>query len=161
MLEAIRRLLSGTTPAAGPGAADANLDLRVAACALLLELAHADGEFSPPERGLIEEALARHFGLGPGAAADLMRIAGEQARTATDLHQFTSVITRDYDEGQRMVLAEVLWRVVYADGELSRHEIYLMRKLANLLDLKPGYLAEARKRVAPEPAPPREGDPQA
>ena len=49
-----------------------------------------------------------------------------------------------------MVLAEVLWRVVYADGELSRHESYLMRKLANLLELRPGFLAEARRRVLPE-----------
>ena len=47
-----------------------------------------------------------------------------------------------------MVLAEVLWRVVFADGELSRHEDYLMRKLASLLELKPGYLGEARRRAS-------------
>ena len=46
-----------------------------------------------------------------------------------------------------MVLAELLWRVVYADGELSRHEDYLARKIANLLDLRPGYLSEARNRA--------------
>ena len=79
-----------------------------------------------------------------------MRLAADRLGQATDLHQFTSVIARHYDEGQRMVLAEVLWRVVYADGELSRHESYLMRKLANLLELRPGFLAEARRRVLPE-----------
>jgi uncharacterized tellurite resistance protein B-like protein len=46
-----------------------------------------------------------------------------------------------------MVLVEVMWRVVYADGELAKHESYLMRKISNLLGLKPGYLAEARKRA--------------
>ncbi|MEE8192777.1 MAG: TerB family tellurite resistance protein, partial [Gemmatimonadales bacterium] len=73
--------------------------------------------------------------------------ADAERRQAVDLYQFTSLITARYDEGQRMVLAEVMWRVVYADGELAKHESYLIRKLSNLLDLKPGYLAEARKRA--------------
>ena len=46
-----------------------------------------------------------------------------------------------------MVLAEVMWGLVYADGQLAKHESYLMRKLSSLLELRPGYLAEARKRA--------------
>ena len=45
------------------------------------------------------------------------------------------------------MLMEPLWRVVYADGVLSEHEDYLTQKLAVLLDLRPGYLAEARNRA--------------
>jgi uncharacterized tellurite resistance protein B-like protein len=153
MLEAIKRALFRPTPtsaAAAPSTRPGAHELPVAACALLLELAHADDEFSGEERRHIQEALARHFGLGAEAAAELMTLAQDRLGQATDLHQFTSVIAKQYDEGQRMVLAEVLWRVVYADGKLSQHESYLMRKLANLLDLRPGYLAEARKRVLPQ-----------
>ena len=152
MLEAIRRALAGRRgiPAEQPPATRDPDDLQIAACALLLELAHADDEFSADERRHIEEALARHFGLSAEAALELMALAEDRRGEATDLHQFTSVIAKQYDEGQRMVLAEVLWGIVYVDGELSRHESYLMRKLANLLELRPGYLAEARKRVAPE-----------
>jgi uncharacterized tellurite resistance protein B-like protein len=40
-----------------------------------------------------------------------------------------------------------MWGLVFADGELSDHEDYLMRKLANLLDLEVGYLSEARRRA--------------
>jgi len=151
MLETLRRMLAGRSgiAAGGPPTGADPHDLQIAACALLLELAHADDEFSADERRHIEEALARHFGLSPEAALELMALAEDRRGEATDLHQFTSVIARQYDEGQRMVLAEVLWGIVYADGELSRHESYLMRKLANLLELRPGYLAEARKRVAP------------
>ena len=35
-----------------------------------------------------------------------------------------------------------------SDGELASKEDYLMRKICNLLRLEPGYLAEARKKVA-------------
>lgn len=151
MLDAIKRALFKPTPSAPAATAAAGDDeLPVAACALLLELAHADDVFSPEERRHIQEALGRHFGLGAEAAAELMSLAQDRLGQATDLHQFTSVIARQYDEGQRMVLAEVLWRVVYADGKLDQHESYLMRKLANLLDLRPGYLAAARKRAVPE-----------
>jgi len=152
MMETLKRLLvrrPEPTPDARPVRADDH-DLQVAACALLLELAHADDEFSVAERRHIEAALARHFAIGAEAAVELMTLAQDRLGQATDLHQFTSVITKRYDEGQRMVLAEVLWGIVYADGELSRHETYLMRKLANLLDLRPGYLAEARKRAVPD-----------
>ena len=57
------------------------------------------------------------------------------------------------------VLAEIMWRVVYADGNLSHHEEALLRKIGSLLDLKPGYLATARKRAMPQdpPGPPPPG----
>ena len=44
-----------------------------------------------------------------------------------------------------MVLAELMWAVTLADGELATHETCLVRKLAHLLELEPGHLSEARK----------------
>jgi len=148
MLNSIRSFFTRHAEAPGPDTAGSpDRRLRVAACALLLELAHADDEFAAEERQHIEEVLARHFDLPAETAHELMAVAEEERREAVDLHQFASLVNASYDEGQRMVLAEVLWRVVYADGELSKHEDYLMRKLANLLELRPGYLNEARTRA--------------
>ncbi len=155
MLEAIRRFLAGAGGAevsgAGAGAdPGSEEELRVAACALLLELAHSDDTFSAEEQHLIEESLGRHFGLSPEEGRGLMVLADERRRAAIDLHEFTRLVATRYDEGQRMVLAELMWRVVDADGELSRHEEAMMRKVASLLDLRPAYLAAARKRAAPD-----------
>jgi uncharacterized tellurite resistance protein B-like protein len=124
--------------------------LALAACALLLELAHADDEFTDEERRHIRDAMVRHFDVPADAAAELMAVADEERKRAVDLYQFTSLITQSYDEGQRMVLAEVMWGLVYADQELAAHESYLMRKLSTLLELRPGYLAAARKRALGE-----------
>ena len=151
MLNGIRRFfdrhLAPEAAEAHPDAAGDADRLATAACALLLELAHADAEFDESERRHIEEALTRHFALPVDRARELIELADEERRRSVDLYQFTSLITQHYDEGQRLVLAEVMWRLVYADGELAKHEIYLMRKLSSLLDLRPGYLAEARKRA--------------
>ena len=47
-----------------------------------------------------------------------------------------------------MVLAELMWGVILADGELATHETWLLRKLGHLLELEPGYLSEARRAAA-------------
>ena len=150
MLDAIRRFLEGKGGGEGAAAPDPDEELRVAACALLLELAHSDDTFRAEEQRQIEEALGRHFDLSPEEGRGLLALAEERRREAVDLHAFTRLVTARYDEGQRMLLAEIMWRVVDADGELSRHEEAMMRKIASLLDLRPGYLAAARRRAAPD-----------
>lgn len=147
MLDRLRSLLAQHSQAPPTPSVEPNRALKVAACALLLEMAHADDEFSADERRRIEEIVGRHFASGADAARELIEAADRERREATDLFQLTSVITREYDEGQRLLLSELLWRVVDADGVLSEHEDYLTQKLAVLLDLRPGYLAEARKRA--------------
>jgi uncharacterized tellurite resistance protein B-like protein len=119
--------------------------VQIAACALLLELAHADGEFSATERAHIESALGRHFGLDELTTRELLALAEAERRESIDHFQFTRLIVQQYDLGQKMVLAEVMWGVVLADGEIATHEGWLVRKLAHLLELEPGYLAEAKK----------------
>lgn len=124
-------------------------DVRLAACALLLELAHADDEFSDDEREHLEGVIQRHF-LQDGDeedAATLIRLAQEECARAVDLWQFTSLIASSYRPSQKMVLLEAMWGLVYADGDLASHEQYLMRKISHLLGMKPGYLSEAKKRV--------------
>jgi len=128
--------------------------LHVAASALLLEMAHADDAFTDDERGHIEEIVRRQFGLSEDTAKELIEVAERARKESTGLYSFTSLVNEHYDEGQRMVLAELLWRVVYADGKLSPYESLLAQKLSRLLDLRPGYLAEARRRaVGDEPTP--------
>jgi uncharacterized tellurite resistance protein B-like protein len=122
-------------------------ELRLAACALLLELAYADREFTDDERQHVEHAVRRHWGLDEAQAAELLRLAEAERARATDLWQFTRLIRENYSPGQKMVRAEVMWGVVYSDGELSTREEYLLRKISPLLGLEVGYLSEARNRV--------------
>ena len=128
---------------AGPGSAE----LRVAACALLLEVANADDHFSEGERRHLRSLVRRHFGLKSGAADELIVLAEDERRGSVDLWGFTSLIRAHYSAGQKLVLAEAMWGVVLADGELAAREDYIMRKISHLIGLETGYLAEARKRL--------------
>lgn len=146
MLESLKRFFDTSMPAAGDESADPK-DIRLAACALLLELAHADDHFSDQERAHLEAAIRRHIGLDAAEAERLLELAEQARAEAVDLWQFTNLIADSYSLGQKVVLAEVMWGLVYSDGKLASKEDYLMRKISNLLRLEPGYLAEARKRV--------------
>ena len=95
MLDTLRMLLADSLPTAGeldppihPG------DLRVAACALLLQVAHADGHFSREERAVISRTLVTYFGLDERGALELMAEAERQLATATDDASFTRQLIR-------------------------------------------------------------------
>jgi uncharacterized tellurite resistance protein B-like protein len=147
MLKAIKSFFSSSmSPAPEKEKGEAAKDIRLAACALLLELANADDEFTDDERQHLESAVRRQFGLGSAEAEKLLELAQQARDEAVDLWQFTNLIAENYSTGQKMVLAEIMWGLVYSDGDLASKEDYLMRKICNLLRLEPGYLAEARQR---------------
>lgn len=151
MLSSIKKFFSSSmqpTPEADP--TESAKDIRLAACALLLELAFADQEFTADERQHLESAVRRQFGLDAAEADKLLGLAEQAREEAVDLWQFTNLIAENYSTGQKMVLAEIMWGLVYSDGDLASKEDYLMRKICNLLRLEPGYLAEARKRYKGE-----------
>jgi len=148
MMESIRQFFMANMAEPETGEGDAQpADLRLAACALLLELAYADDEFTDDERVHLEGAVRRQFGLDGEQASELIALAEKQRADAVDLWTFTNLVAEHYSLGQKMVLAEAMWGLVYSDGELANREDYLMRKISGLLRLEPGYLAEARKRV--------------
>jgi uncharacterized tellurite resistance protein B-like protein len=134
-----------TTPQTAQPAAD---PVHLAACVLLLDIAHADGEFTDAERAHIETVLERHFSLPPESGRALMELADRERRNAVDHFTFTSQLRASYDTGQKMVLAEIMWGVVLADGTIAEHEHYLTRKISNLLELEPGYLSAAKDAAA-------------
>ncbi len=129
--------------------------LRIAACALLLEVAHADDFFSPGERRHLRELVRRHFRLRRAEADELIAVAEDERHASVDLWSFTRLINANYSTGQKMVLVEAMWGIVMADGELAGREDLLMRRISHLIGLKAGYLAEAlrrHERLAPETA---------
>ena len=151
MLDAIKSLFS-QKPREAESTSDASAidPVHLAACSLLLEVAYADGEFSPEERAHLELVLERHFNLPAESGQRLIQLAEKERRSSIDHFQFTRVLNERYDVGQKMVLAEVMWGLVLADGQIAEHEHYLTRKIANLLELEPGYLSAAKARAAGE-----------
>ena len=79
MLNSIKSFFHSSMFPDSPNPAVRNQDTRLAACALLLELAHADDDFTEPERAHLRSAVRRQFGLDDGQSEELLSLAGEGA----------------------------------------------------------------------------------
>ena len=123
--------------------------LRLAAAALLFETALADYDLGDTERSTIHALVCSQFSLSDVDSKALLALAESQAKEATDLHGFTSLINKHWTEQQRLTLVEQMWRVVYADGRLDDHELHLMRKIQRLLHIPQRDFVAAKLRHKP------------
>lgn len=130
MLDTLRMLIADSLPAVpdlDPPLHPA--DIRVAACALLLQIAHADRRLSRDERVVILRSLTSYFGVDERGALELMNEAERQWETAADEASFTRQLVTEYDDDQRRVLADLMWDVARADGWLDEHGAFMAAKL--------------------------------
>ena len=122
----------------------------IAACALLLEIAHADATFGDAERERILRAVREDFGVPPEDVAEIVRLAEAERRESVDLYQFTRLVSEKFSRDERLRLLEVIWGVVYSDGALTAAENQLARRVAELLGFQHPEVQAVRERVKGE-----------
>jgi uncharacterized tellurite resistance protein B-like protein len=119
----------------------------VAACALILEMAHADSAFTNDERESIISIFENEFDIPHAEIAELLTLAEAERAESLDLWQFTNLVNEYYDRDQKIRLMEILWQIILADGKIDRHEEYLARKLHALLNLEHRDMIDAKLRA--------------
>ena len=130
VLEALRSFFSPKAAAPEAGAPD---PVAIAACALLLEIAHADEDFTADEKERISRHAREDLGVAPEDVREVLRLAEEARRQSVDLYQFTKLVTESFSREQRLRLIEAIWGVVYSDGVLTAVEGQLARRIARQL----------------------------
>jgi uncharacterized tellurite resistance protein B-like protein len=108
-------------------------DTRVAVCALLLELAHADDEFVEEERHHLESVARAQFGLRRGEVRDILKVADRARATSGSLLPFTNLIRANYSTAQKSLLAEIMRSLVHVDGDFTGTEDYLVQRISHLI----------------------------
>jgi len=148
MLDLVKKFFNRSTDA-GPEAKEeeSSHDIRIATCALLLEMSSIDGEFSESEREDILSILKKDYELSDEHAAALLDASGEKLENSLDLWRFASLINKNYSIEEKERVIEMIWHVAYADGNLDKHEDYLVHKLAKLLRLTHKQLIDAKLKV--------------
>lgn len=149
VLQRLKDLLLGNAgdPSPAGGGPVSSHPPEVAVAALLLESASADDRVHLLEHATIAHGLSQQFGLDAAGVERVLAQAEQARRDSISLHDFTSVLLREYDERRRIAIAEVVWRVVLADGELTSDESILARRLGNLLELRPADVGLAIRRA--------------
>jgi uncharacterized tellurite resistance protein B-like protein len=122
-------------------------DIRVAACALFVEIARIDEEFTDAEMETIIAILKEKYDLSQEHADALIAEAEKELDKSVDLWQFSNLINENYSNEEKIDIIETLWRIVYVDGKMDEHEHYLMGKLQNLLRLTHDQLITAKLKI--------------
>ena len=122
-------------------------DVRIATCALLLEMSRIDGEFSESERECILSIIKKEYEVDDEYITAIIETADTELQGSVDLWQFTNLINHNYTQEEKIEIIEMVWRIAYTDGSLDKHEDSLVHKLANLLRLTHRQLIDAKLRV--------------
>ena len=142
MFDTLKRMF-----ASDPAELHPEIDPHVAATALLVEAALADGIYADCEQDRIRHILENAFKLAPARASSVLENAEELAETAIDHHRFTKVVKACLGKQERTALVEQLWMVGLADGEKSPFEDAFIRRIAPLLAVDDRERVFARSRA--------------
>jgi uncharacterized tellurite resistance protein B-like protein len=123
------------------------LDEKIAAAALMCEVASLDGHFDLVEEQKILKLIEEKLGFEAAEAAELFHTARKMQEDSSQLLYFTRKIKDHYDEKGRLHIMELLWEVVFADGVEDDYESNLMRRLAGLLYVSDKDSGIIRKKV--------------
>src|SRR5216683_2063040 len=133
MLDGLRQLITDiVSPTEHQDRAFDDTGYRLAATALLVHVISLDGEPSEIEKRKLHSLLERRFGL----------------------YHFTSVIMRSVNEEGRLRIVEMMWELVYADGQVSEFEDNVVWRAADLLGVSSRDRIDLKHRVAAKLATP-------
>jgi uncharacterized tellurite resistance protein B-like protein len=113
-----------------------NFEIDLVACVLAYEVARSDGSISDAElSNLLKEIekITENVDKNPDEILDLIKNYSENS---VSFHEFISDINNDFTREDKLELIHCLWDVAYADNVLDVNEERLIRRIADLINLK-------------------------
>jgi len=133
MIATLQALLKKYTHLPQDEPLDGEQALRMAAVALLIEVARADSRVNDEEHQVILRIIERCYSVSAGQALEIANAAEGYADELTSLYPLTRLLTSECSLEERVAIVRLLWEVTFADGHVDKHEEYLVRKVADLL----------------------------
>lgn len=110
--------------------------LALATAALMIEVMRADSAEDATAEQRVIDALESTFGLPHDEIEELIGLAEQELATATDLYQFTRLVTENWGQPGRIALIRNMWKVAWANGAIHHYEEHLIRRMADLLHVR-------------------------
>ena len=128
----------------------ADKKVQVATCALLIEMANADDNFTEEEREKIISAMQSIFNLSEEYVDELIELSEERIKKSIDIFGFAITINENFSRDEKFELLKNLWRLIYTDDTLDMNEDHLMKKIANTLNMEHSDIIAAKFMVKEE-----------
>jgi len=147
MLNKIKDFFEEKFAASKSGGKKDESSVRLAAAALLIEIAYADSDITEVEKTRLKKSLHEKFSLSMYVLDELVELAENEIRNTHSTYEFTRLINEEYNKEQKYLLIQTMWEIAFADGKLNPYEEAMIRKLADLLYVPHGEFIRAKINV--------------
>ena len=113
-----------------------SFEIELTACVLAYEVARSDGDISQDElRVLLNEIKKITANVGK-SEDEILNIIEEYSKNSISFHEFIEDINKDFSKEEKLSLIKFLWDVAYADAILEVNKERLIRRMADLINVK-------------------------
>ena len=113
-----------------------NFEIDLIACVLAYEVARADGNISDDELNSLLNEIKKITADVNKNPDEIFSLIKNYSENSVSFHEFISDINNDFNKEDKLELIQYLWDVAYADNVLDVNEERLIRRIANLINLK-------------------------
>jgi len=124
--------------------------IQIATCALFLEMAKSDLNFTEEERSHIFETMKSIFQLDDEFVKDLLKLSEIEVKESISLYEFTDTINQHFSNEEKFELLKNLWKLIFIDGKIDAHEEGLIRKITTMLNLEHRDMIDSKMIVKKE-----------
>jgi uncharacterized tellurite resistance protein B-like protein len=111
-------------------------EIDLIACVLAYEVARADGNISDDELGSLLKEIEKITESVDKSPDEIFNLIKNYSESSVSFHEFISDINNDFNKEDKLELIHYLWNVAYADNVLNVNEERLIRRIADLINLK-------------------------
>ena len=113
-----------------------SFELELTASVLAYEIARSDGEISESELEVLLSEIKKIATDVGKTEQDILNIIEEYSKNSISFHEFIADINKDFTKEDKLSLIKFLWDVAYADTILEVNEERLIRRIADLINIK-------------------------
>ena len=113
-----------------------NFEIELTASVLAYELARSDGKITKEELSVLMdeiENIANKVGKGKEEIFEIIEI---YSKDSVSFYEFVEDINKNYSKEEKLDLIRFMWRMAYADNKLDVDEERLIRRMADLINIK-------------------------
>ena len=115
---------------------ESSFEIELTASVLAYELARSDGSITQEELSILMSEIEKIAEKVGKEKEELFRIIKIYSKESVSFYEFVEDINQNYSKQEKLNLLKLMWKTAYTDKKLDVNEEKLIRRLANLINIK-------------------------